>query len=118
MSTERVIVHKDIADTFIAAVREVVGSLKAGDTAVDTSCKLGPLSTEKQAQRFLGLVKQSQEAGAQILLGDLTANRAVVQPHIVRGVKPGMALWEEESFGPGTTIFFPASKCLFSTPLH
>lgn len=109
MSTERVIVHKDIADAFISAVREVVSGLKAGDTSSDTSAKLGPLSTEKQAQRLVGLVKQSQEGGAQVLLGDLTANKAVVQPHIVKGVKPGMALWEEESFGPGgrTSSWFP-----------
>lgn len=101
MSTERVIVHKDIAETFISSVREIVKDLRAGDTSVDTSAKLGPLFSDKSAERLVNVLKKSQEAGAEVLLGDLTRDKAVIQPHLVRGIKPGMPLWDEESFGPG-----------------
>lgn len=106
MSTERIIVHKDIAEVVTSAVREVVSGLKAGDTSVDANAKLGPLFSERSAERLVGLIRQSQEDGAEVLLGDLTRDKAVVQPHLVGGLKPGMALWEEESFGPGATLFF------------
>ncbi len=115
MSTERVIVHKDIADAFIAVVREISSGLKAGDIPVDADTKLGPLFSERSAQHVVELLKQSQEGGAEILLGDLTRDKAVVQPHLVRGVKPGMALWEEESFGPGTVFFSRAHLAILTS---
>lgn len=104
MSTERVIVHESVAEPLISSIKEIVSKLKAGDISTDASCQLGPLFTERSAERIVDVLKKSQEAGAQVLLGDLTRDKAVLQPHILTGVKPGMALWDEESFGPGAII--------------
>lgn len=101
MSTERVIAHKGIAETLVTAVRDIVTGLKAGESFTDPSVKLGPLFSERSAERLVSVLNESKEAGAEVLLGDLARDRAIVQPHIFRGVKPGMKLWDEESFGPG-----------------
>ncbi|KXN85580.1 Salicylaldehyde dehydrogenase [Leucoagaricus sp. SymC.cos] len=104
MSTERVIVHESVAESLVASIKEIVATLKAGDTSTDPSCQLGPLFSERSAERIVGVLKNSQDAGAQVLLGDLTRDKAVLQPHILTGVKPGMSLWDEESFGPVVVI--------------
>ena len=101
MSTERVIVHESIAENLISSIKEIASALKAGDTSVDSNCQLGPLVSESSARRIIDAVKKSQDSGAQVILGNLTRDKAIVQPHILTGVKPGMSLWEEESFGPG-----------------
>jgi len=65
-----------------------------------TSTKLGPLFTEGSAENVVAMIAEAQAAGAEVLLGDLARRGAVIQPHLVKGVKPGMRLWERESFGP------------------
>jgi len=101
MSTDRVIVHESIAEKMISSIKEIASALKAGDISIDPSCQLGPLISETSAQRVIDALKKSQEYGAQVILGNLTRDKAIVQPHILTGAKPGIALWEEESFGPG-----------------
>ncbi|KAF5351245.1 hypothetical protein D9756_008444 [Leucocoprinus leucothites] len=104
MSTERVIVHESVAETLISSIKDIVSTLKAGDTSTDASSQLGPLFSERSAERVVDVLKKSREAGAQVILGDLSRDKAVVQPHILTGIKPGMPLWEEESFGPVMVI--------------
>jgi len=101
MSTDRVIVHESIAEKMISSIKDIASTLKTGDIPTDPSCQLGPLISETSAQRVIDALKKSQEHGAQVILGNLTRDKAIVQPHILTGVKPGMPLWEEESFGPG-----------------
>jgi acyl-CoA reductase-like NAD-dependent aldehyde dehydrogenase len=104
MSTERVIVHESVAAELVSSIKEIVAKLKAGDTSLDASCQLGPLFTERSAERIIGVLQKSQQEGAQVVLGDLARDRSVIQPHILTGIKPGMSLWDEESFGPGAII--------------
>jgi len=105
MSTDRVIVHQSIAEKMISSIKEIASTLKAGDISTDPSCQLGPVVSETSAERIIGALKKSQEYGAQVILGNLARDKAIVQPHIITGVKPGTPLWEEESFGPGVDIF-------------
>ena len=46
------------------------------------------------------MVKEAEESGAKVLIGDKSRNGAVVQPHVLVDVKPGMRAWDRESFGP------------------
>ncbi|KAF5354133.1 hypothetical protein D9756_007101 [Leucocoprinus leucothites] len=112
MSTERVIVHESIASTLTSLLREIVSTLKAGEIASSTTNDMGtgstfqlsPLFSEGSAERIINVLKESQQAGAEVLLGDLKRDKNIVQPHILTGVKPGMTLWDEESFGPVVII--------------
>ncbi|TFK31023.1 aldehyde dehydrogenase domain-containing protein, partial [Crucibulum laeve] len=100
MSTERVIVQSGIADKFISTVKDLVATLKSGNPTTDSNAKLGALFTESSAENVVSLIKKAKEAGAEVMLGDLSREGVVVQPHLVKGVKPGMDLWDKESFGP------------------
>ncbi|KAJ7154676.1 Aldehyde/histidinol dehydrogenase [Mycena filopes] len=103
MSTERVIVQRGAAEPLIAQIKSLTAALTV--TATDfqgeaKSAKLGPLFTEGSAENVIAMLTEAKAAGAELLLGDLGRQGAVVQPHLVKGVKPGMRLWDRESFGP------------------
>jgi acyl-CoA reductase-like NAD-dependent aldehyde dehydrogenase len=98
MSTERVIVQRGVYKALEQAVVNLVKPLKSGDA---NEVKLGALFDERSAENVVNMLKEAKEAGADILLGDLNRDGAVVQPHVVAGVKPGMRMFENESFGPG-----------------
>ncbi|KAJ7253726.1 aldehyde dehydrogenase domain-containing protein [Mycena haematopus] len=98
MSTERVIVQRLAFPALIAQIKTLAASLTAGDSG---DAKLRPLFSEGSAANVLGMLSEAKDAGAEVLLGDLGRDGAVVRPHLVAGVGPGMRLWERESFGPG-----------------
>ncbi|KAJ6530249.1 Aldehyde/histidinol dehydrogenase [Mycena capillaripes] len=101
MSTERVIVQRGASEALIAQIKSLCASLTAGDLqASSKSAKLGPLFTEGSADNVISMISEAQAEGAEVLLGDLGRQRAVVRPHLIKGVKPGMRLWDRESFGP------------------
>ncbi|KAJ6616495.1 Aldehyde/histidinol dehydrogenase [Mycena sp. CBHHK59/15] len=103
MSTERVIVQRGAAEPLLAQIKSLCAALPAGEVnaaAAAKSVKLGPLFTEGSAENVVAMITEAQAAGAEVLMGDLTRHGAVVKPHLVKGVKPGMRLWERESFGP------------------
>lgn len=107
MSTERVIAQREIFQVLRDKICELVRSIKAGrisshnQTGVDPDNKLGPLFSESSAQYVLDMLHEAKEAGASVLLGDLTRERTVIQPHVLTDVKPGSRIWDQETFGPG-----------------
>ncbi|KAJ7484216.1 Aldehyde/histidinol dehydrogenase [Mycena latifolia] len=98
MSTERVIVQRGAAEALIAHIKSLAASLTVGSDPHSTM--LGPLFTEASAENVVSMITEAQSAGAEVVLGDLAREGAVVRPHLVMGVKPGMRLWERETFGP------------------
>lgn len=101
MSTERVIVQTNISESLISTIRSICQNIRVGDFDTDPDAQLGPLFSEASAERIIQMIKDAQERGSEVILGDLTRDKEIVQPHLVKNVKPGMTLWEEESFGPG-----------------
>ncbi|KAF7318349.1 Aldedh domain-containing protein [Mycena chlorophos] len=94
MSTERVIVQRAIAEPLLEKIQALCDGL-AGDEA-----KIGPLFTEGSAQNVLEMIGEARLGGAEVLVGDVARKGAVLRPHVITKVKPGMKLWERESFGP------------------
>ncbi|KAJ7636930.1 Aldehyde/histidinol dehydrogenase [Roridomyces roridus] len=97
MSTERVIVQRGAADKLVAQIQTLTETLTVG---TEENVKLRPLFSEGSAANVLAMISEAQAAGAQLIAGDLGRNGALVRPHLIKGVKPGMRLWERESFGP------------------
>jgi len=62
---------------------------------------LTALFSPLSAENILGLIQDAKDSGAEVLLGDCKRDGAIVQPHIITGVKPGMKIWDRETFGPG-----------------
>ncbi|EIN08992.1 aldehyde dehydrogenase [Punctularia strigosozonata HHB-11173 SS5] len=101
MSTERVICQKSISKPLLDAISSLAERLKAGDHDKDpANVQLSALFNSGSAENVVNMIKEAQEGGAEVVLGKVDREGAVVQPHIVRGVKPGMRLWDRESFGP------------------
>ncbi|KAF9476799.1 aldehyde dehydrogenase [Pholiota conissans] len=100
MSTERVIVQSGIAEQLISQVKGLCESIKAGDTTTDRTSQIGALFTESLAENVVGMIKEAQASGAEVILGDTNRKRSVLVPHLIRNVKPGMRVWDRESFGP------------------
>ena len=101
ISTSRLIVQRSVSEQVISAVVETMRKFKAGDPVNDPDAKLTALFSEEHAERVVNTISDAVEGGAKVLLGDVKRDGAVVQPHVLTGVKPGMQLWEKETFGPG-----------------
>ena len=118
MSTERVIASRAVAPALLVALTEYVKKLKTGDPSTDSSARLSAVFTEQSAQNIVANLRDAVQEGARLVLGDLTNVGAVVQPHVLTDVKPGMRAWDQESFGPGLshpTFFLYRCKPLFSS---
>ncbi len=101
---ELVLVEDSIAEEFTSKLIKRVSEIKAGDPA--TNAGMGPLTTPSAAERVKGLIKASVAQGAELALGgevpdmgDLSGGNWL-EPTILLNAKPGMAIVEEETFGP------------------
>lgn len=100
MSTERIIVQRGVAHALMSALVDHFKGLRAGGPEEPLSA----LISEASAENVMTMLHEAKEAGASILVGDMERRGAVVQPHLIANVKPGMRLWEQESFGPSTSF--------------
>ncbi|PCH35810.1 aldehyde dehydrogenase, partial [Wolfiporia cocos MD-104 SS10] len=100
MSTERVIVSRKVSEALTKAIVAEFSKFKSGGPGERIAAQF----TAGSAEGIVSLLREAQAGGAKILLGNVSREGAVVQPHVVAGVKPGMRLWDRESFGPVTII--------------
>lgn len=100
MSTERVIVQRSVSEKLVELIKQTVSKYKAGNHADWPNSQLSALFTPASADNIISMIKEAQAEGAEVLYGDVKNDGAVVQPHVITGVKPGMRLWDRESFGP------------------
>jgi acyl-CoA reductase-like NAD-dependent aldehyde dehydrogenase len=103
MSTERVYVHKSIADTFKSKLLERVKSLKVGNPQEEEGVSISGLYSPASAQRVLDTIRDAISKGATKLWGNLEIsgpNKTILGPHILEGVTTSMEMFHKESFGP------------------
>ena len=105
MSTERVIIQRGAAEAFVEQLTGIFKQVKAGDFQNDSSAMIGALFSEASAENVVSLLKEAVDAGAKVAVGDMQRQGTIVQPHVVLDVKPGMRLWDRESFGPGACLW-------------
>jgi acyl-CoA reductase-like NAD-dependent aldehyde dehydrogenase len=103
MSTERFVVDNKIADAFVAKFAARAAALPVGDPAAGAACVIGPVISKASGARINGLIDDALAKGAKLVAG-AKADGAVMPATIVDHVTPGMTIYEEETFGPITTI--------------
>jgi len=103
MSTERFVVDEAVADAFVAAFAERAAALPAGDPVRDPGCVIGPMIDERSGTRINAMLDDAIARGARVVAGGM-AEGATMPATIVDHVQPGMTIYEEETFGPVTTI--------------
>ena len=106
IASKRFIAVEAIADEFIQNFKDKLSKMKLGDP-MDPSTELGPLSSEEAAVHLADQVKRSVNEGAKLLLGGKRADRegAFMEPTILTDLKPGIAAYHEELFGPVASFY-------------
>jgi acyl-CoA reductase-like NAD-dependent aldehyde dehydrogenase len=103
MSTERFVVDEAVADQFVAKFAARARSLTAGDPLQDASCIVGPMIRAESGTRINGLIDDAVAKGAEVVVGG-HADGAAMSATIVDKVAPHMSIYDQETFGPITTV--------------
>lgn len=98
ISVQRVIVDERVIDEFTQALAEVMRTVRTGDPR-DENTKVAALIDDKSTKRVEEWVSEAVEAGAEVVAGGGRAGSAL-QPTVIKDVPKGLALWDEEVFGP------------------
>ncbi|WP_458117236.1 aldehyde dehydrogenase [Arthrobacter sp. D2-10] len=103
MSTERFVVDESVADEFVSKFSARAAELTAGNPLTDPTCVVGPMVREESGARINGLIDDALDKGAELVVGE-RANGASMPATIIDKVRPEMAIYDQETFGPITTI--------------
>ncbi len=101
-ATSRVIVMDAVRAAFSHALVERVRTLKMGDP-LDPQNYLGPVVSQAQHTKVLGLINQGQAEGGRVLLGGLVSEEQsgyFIPPTVFDEVVPTATIAQEEIFGP------------------
>lgn len=98
IAAKRLIVHESIAEEFTRKLKSEVEKLKI-DNPLDKDTFLGPMARVDLAEELENQYQKSVKAGA---TAEVEAQRsgAHFSPALLSGVKPGMPVFDEETFGP------------------
>ena len=97
-AVKRVFVQRAIYDAVCAAVLRETATLKIGDP-LDETTDVGPLITERAAQRVEQQIAQGVNEGASLVAGGRRDGNFIA-PAVFTGVRADMAVFREEIFGP------------------
>jgi len=103
MSTDRIIVRREVADEFVARFTDKVRSLRAGKPG-EEGAVLAAMVDAKAAERVFAMVEDAIAKGALVTTGACSIEGPVMQPAVIDGATPEMLLYQEESFGPVVTV--------------
>jgi len=106
VASKRLIVVEAVADEFLSKFKAKLTGLKVGDP-MDAATELGPLSSEGAAVQLAGQVQRTIDSGATLILGGKRIDRpgAFMEATIIADIKPGMAAYHEELFGPVASFY-------------
>jgi succinate-semialdehyde dehydrogenase/glutarate-semialdehyde dehydrogenase len=104
-SVERLYVHRDVADAFVDELVARAKAMRVGP-GTDPSTEMGPMIDDGQRQVVAAHVRQAVEAGAELRCGGSAVEGPgwYYPPTVLTGVRPGMAVVEEETFGPVAAV--------------
>ncbi|MDE2488599.1 MAG: NAD-dependent succinate-semialdehyde dehydrogenase [Alphaproteobacteria bacterium] len=102
---KRFIVVPEVREAFERALVTKMQAYGMGDPR-DAATRLGPMQSVKARDDIHDQVKRSVAAGARLLTGGEVPGRpgAWYPATVLGGVKPGMAAYEEEVFGPVAAV--------------
>lgn len=108
-------VGKDTADKLRAAIEKKIPELRVGHS-LDPQADYGPLVTAEAKQRVTGYIERGAGEGAELVVdgrefgelgefeGEDLSNGFFLHPTFFDGVRPEMAIYREEIFGPVLTM--------------
>ncbi|MBC3788196.1 NAD-dependent succinate-semialdehyde dehydrogenase [Spirosoma utsteinense] len=99
IAAKRFIVEKSVKKQFTELVLHHIRQINQGDPMDDTTT-MGPMARPDLADAIERQFDESVANGAKSLTGPVLRNGCNVQPMLLDRVKPGMAAFDEETFGP------------------
>lgn len=102
MASNHIYVHSSIAAQLTQRLVAKATHLPMGNGA-SGQVAIGPLIDAKQRDRVHAVVQDSIQAGAKLEAG-ATFDGLFYKPTVLSGVKPGMRVFDEETFGPVANI--------------
>jgi succinate-semialdehyde dehydrogenase/glutarate-semialdehyde dehydrogenase len=111
IAINRVYVHTDLYEEFVARVGKAVATLRVGDGLADPTVDMGPVTNPEILDKTAKHVADALERGARLVAGgsrlDHLAPGLFYAPTVVADVTPEMLLGHAETFGPviGVTAF-------------
>ena len=105
LAAKRFILEKPIAEVFTQKFIAAVSLLKVGDP-MDPQTNVGPMARSDLRDELHRQVERTLAAGATLLLGGqkLEGQGNFYAPTVLGNVAPGMAAFDEETFGPVAAI--------------
>jgi succinate-semialdehyde dehydrogenase/glutarate-semialdehyde dehydrogenase len=102
---KRFIVEESVASKFVDCVLDEMGTLTVGDP-MDPATHVGPMARDNLRTQLLYLVEKSVAQGALLRAGGRLVNKPgfFVEPTLLDHVKPGMPVFEKETFGPAAAV--------------
>ena len=104
----RVIVHERVHDRLVDGLTTMAEGLEVGSGLgfADFGPNMGAMISEAQCQRAAGMVSAAERAGARVAAGGRRLNRPgfFLEPTVLTGVTPDMAIAGEEVFGPVLSV--------------
>ena len=97
----RLYVERSVSDRVISGIQEVASGLKIGH-GLDPETELGALMSKTQHERVSGYIDSARQDGATIAFGGHSGGDRgyFINPTIITGTRPDMAVYREEIFGP------------------
>lgn len=102
VSTQRVLVHAEVAETFVDLFIKQTKALRVGDPW-DENTDIGPLLNAGSANRVETWVRQSVSDGAVLAFGG-TRDGCYIEPTILTNVNSRMQVSCDEIFGPVAVV--------------
>ncbi len=108
---KRFIVMESVAQKFTDLFVAGASSLRLGDP-LDASTDVGPMARSDLVEQLQRQVDASVAAGASLLLGGQAPAGAgsFYPPTVLAGTRPGMTVFDEETFGPVAAIAVASSE--------
>ncbi len=105
IAAKRFIVEEPVAERFETALVAAMAALKVGDP-MDRTTDVGPLARADLRKDLQSQVDRTVAAGAHLALGGrpMEGRGYFYPPTVLTGVEPGMAAFEEETFGPVAAV--------------
>jgi acyl-CoA reductase-like NAD-dependent aldehyde dehydrogenase len=98
ISTQRLFVHRSVADRFLTLLGAAVGALRVGDPR-DPDTDVGPVADPAHAAQLASWIATARSGGAVVATGG-GAQGCLVEPTVLTDVPSDHPLWWDEAFGP------------------
>jgi glyceraldehyde-3-phosphate dehydrogenase (NADP+) len=103
IGVQRIYIHRDVYESFRDDFVQRTVAYKIGDK-LDETTNMGPMITEKEAERVERWVAEAVELGATVLAGGNRAG-ALMEPTVLENVPEQATIHHDEVFGPTVNLY-------------